>query len=144
MAAAAAFGLAFTGLAPASASEAKPASSDAQALALPAPAAPAPDSVEPQDVAGQYYTYCINMGVSHSWDGNAPESCPGYLDVYISGQHVAHLNMGATTATITWSCAIGVAVGTVSVFLPGGIPAGWAAVGVLTNMGLTLVGCAGY
>jgi hypothetical protein len=101
-------------------------------------------AVQPLDVAGQYYGVCINLGVGHAWDPKKANSCPGYLDVYISGNHVAHLNTGGGGGSITWSCALGIGLSIVQVFGPGGIGVGWAARGVLTGIGITLLGCAGY
>ncbi|WP_404321202.1 hypothetical protein [Arthrobacter luteolus] len=145
---AAAFGLALTGLAPAGASEGQQTAAVAavqqspslQQLATPG----SPDAAEPQDVAGKYYTFCISLGVSHSWDGNPPESCPGWLDVYINGQHTAHLNMGATDAPVTWSCVIGVGLGMATLFAPGAGQVGWALAGTLAGIGVTIAGCAGF
>jgi len=95
------------------------------------------------DVAGQYYSFCISLGVSHPWTGKSPASCPGYLDVYINGDHVAHLNTGHNGGPLSFSCAGGVALGLVTLFAPGGEVVGWALAGTLAGIGLTISGCAG-
>lgn len=95
------------------------------------------------DVAGQYYSFCINLGVSYPWTGKSAASCPGYLDVYINGDHVAHLNTGHNGGPLSFSCAGGVALGLVTLFAPGGEVVGWALAGTLAGIGLTISGCAG-
>lgn len=97
-----------------------------------------------REPAGQYYSFCINLGVSHNWTNNNPSTCPGYLDVYIGGKQVAHLNIGASAGSITWTCAAGVGLGMVTVFAPGGAVVGWALAGTLSGIGLTLASCAGW
>jgi hypothetical protein len=37
------------------------------------------DSPELREPAGQYYSSCINLGVSHNWTNNNPSTCPGTL-----------------------------------------------------------------
>lgn len=130
--------LIFTGLAPASAL--KPPVTASSISESPVGAAP-PERREP---AGKYYSSCINLGVSHNWTNNNPSACPGYLHVYIGGKQVAHLNVGASTASVTWTCAAGVGLSMVTVFAPGGAVVGWALAGTLTSIGLTLAGCAGW
>ena len=67
-----------------------------------------------------------------------------YLHVYIGGKQVAHLNVGASTASITWTCAAGVGLSMVTVFAPGGAVVGWALAGTLSSIGVTLASCAGW
>ncbi|GAA5193196.1 hypothetical protein GCM10023346_17310 [Arthrobacter gyeryongensis] len=131
-------GLVFAGLAPASAAE--PPVTSPSISESPAGAA-RPELREP---AGKYYSFCISMGVSHNWTNNRPSTCPGYLHVYIGGKQVAHLNIGASTASFTWTCAAGVGLNMVLVFAPGGAVVGWALAGTLSSIGLTLAGCAGW
>ncbi len=102
------------------------------------------DGPELREPAGQYYSFCTNLGMSFNWTGNDPMTCPGYLDVYIGGQQTAHLNIGGSPGSLLWSCALGVGVSMVSIFVPGGPPVGWALVGALSSMGIALAGCAGW
>ncbi len=130
--------LLFAGLAPAGAAEPAVAAQSISASQS------EPGGHELREPAGQYYSFCINLGVSHSWTNNDPSTCPGYLDVYIGGKQVAHLNIGASAGSITWTCAAGVGLGMVTVFAPGGAVVGWALAGTLTGIGLTLASCAGW
>ncbi len=50
----------------------------------------------------------------------------------------------AASLCLLWSCALGVGVSMVSIFVPGGPPVGWALVGALSSMGIALAGCAGW
>lgn len=132
-------GLAFAGLAPANAAE--PAGSMQSTVSeIPAEA----NSPAPPEPAGQYYSFCTNMGMSFDWTANDPMTCPGYLDVYIGGQQTAHLNIGGSPGSLLWSCALGVGLSMVTIFVPGGAPVGWALAGALSSMGIALVGCAGW
>ncbi|MFF2296823.1 hypothetical protein [Arthrobacter sp. NPDC058127] len=135
---AASAGLVFAGLAPASAAE--PPVTSPSISQSPAGAA-RPELREP---AGKYYSFCISMGVSHNWTNNNPSTCPGYLHVYIGGKQVANLNIGGSTASITWTCAVGVGLNIVTVFAPGGAVVGWSLVGTLSGIGLTLATCRGW
>lgn len=134
---AASAGLVFVGLAPASAAEP---TVTAPSISESPVGAARPELREP---AGKYYSFCINLGVSHNWTNNRPSTCPGYLHVYLGGKQVAHLNIGASTASLTWTCAAGVGLNMVIVFAPGGAVVGWALAGTLSGIGLTLAGCAG-
>lgn len=96
-----------------------------------------------REPAGKYYSFCISLGVSHPWTGKAPASCPGYLDVYINGDHVAHVNTGRNGGMISVTCAGGIALGLVTLFAPGGEVVGWALAGTLAGIGFTIAGCAG-
>lgn len=99
--------------------------------------------VSPKDPTGQYYAYCINFaGATYPWAVSNIGSCPGYADVYISGQHIAHINTGAGSMP-TWSCLGGIALGLVTLFAPGGLEVGWALAGTLAGFGITIAGCAG-
>ncbi|KUM40221.1 hypothetical protein [Arthrobacter sp. EpRS71] len=132
-------GLALTGLTPANATE--PAGpTRAAVVEIPADA----KSPAPPEPAGQYYSFCTNLGLSFNWSSNDPATCPGFLDVYIGGQQVAHLNIGGSPGTMLWSCALGVGGAMVTVFAPGGAVVGWALVQVISGIGLTLMGCAGW
>ncbi|MGF6832840.1 hypothetical protein QF015_001005 [Paenarthrobacter sp. TE4293] len=102
------------------------------------------NSPAPPEPAGQYYSFCTNLGMSFNWTSNDPASCPGYLDVYIGGQQVAPLNIGGSPGSVLWSCALGVGVSMVTIFAPGGAVVGWALAGTLSSVGLTLMGCAGW
>ncbi len=136
---AASAGLALTGLAPANATE--PATSP-QAAAVEVSAET--NSPAPPEPAGQYYSFCTNLGASYTWTNNDPMTCPGYLDVYIGGQQTAHLNIGGSPGSLLWSCALGVGLSMVTIFVPGGAPVGWALAGALSSMGIALIGCAGW
>lgn len=102
------------------------------------------DGPAPPEPAGQYYSFCTNLGMSFNWTSNDPATCPGYLDVYIGGQQVSHLNIGGSPGSVLWSCALGVGVSMVTIFAPGGAVVGWALAGTLSSIGLTLMGCAGW
>ncbi|MCR1160784.1 hypothetical protein NEK97_04855 [Paenarthrobacter sp. UW852] len=131
--------LILTGLAPATAAE-PPAQTHAAAVEIPAEL----NSPAPPEPAGQYYSFCTNLGMSFNWTSNDPATCPGYLDVYIGGQQVSHLNIGGSPGSVLWSCALGVGVSMVTIFAPGGAVVGWALAGTLSSIGLTLMGCAGW
>ena len=50
----------------------------------------APANAEP---AGQYDYYCTGVdGLQRSWNTSPRASCNGWLDVYIGGKRIAHLN----------------------------------------------------
>lgn len=99
-----------------------------------------PDTANPDDVAGQYYSFCIWWnGTSALWTNNDPYACQGWLDVYINGQHVAHLqNGGKPLASI--SCQLGVATGVIQVFT-GGLYSGWGLSSWLWSSWVTGLGC---
>ena len=107
----------------------------------------APANAEP---AGQYDYTCISSqtGVSYSWNGNAPETCNGWLDARINGELVAHVNMGdayiqnqfalnQSGEAVSVGCAA--AIGSVVLSAAGvGTPIGWVALGYsLATIGLS-------
>ncbi len=99
-----------------------------------------PKTVGTDDVAGQYYSFCIWWnGTSALWTNNDPYSCEGWLDVYINGQQVAHLqNGGKPLATI--SCQLSAATGIMTIFT-GVLNSGWAVAGWLWSSWVSGLGC---
>ncbi|ABY22017.1 hypothetical membrane protein [Renibacterium salmoninarum ATCC 33209] len=97
---------------------------------------------------GEYEYFCINLGVGYNWNDKAPNSCPGWLDVYISGNHVGHINTGGSGGLdVPASCVLGGAFFTITAFLPGGVVVdlGWVSVSTtLAALGITILGCAGH
>ena len=93
-------------------------------------------TVQPMDVAGQYYATCINAGRGYAWSPSNADACPGWYDLYISGNHLAHLDMSiaAGAVTVSGSCWLALASGVASVI--------WftATVGWAVQAGLTYLG----
>ncbi|MFC5369272.1 hypothetical protein [Arcanobacterium bovis] len=113
------------------------------------PSNPHNDQITPKEEAGQYYYMCTNMGQQYPWNHPAdPNKCPGWLDVYIGGKNVAHVNTGmAGKPDVTASCVAGLAFTVISLVVPGGVfvDGGRIAVGMtLGSLGITLLGCSGY
>lgn len=98
------------------------------------------DTPGTDDVAGQYYSFCVWWnGTSALWTNNDPYACEGWLDVYINGQHVAHLqNGGKPLASI--NCQLSVATGVMQVF-SGGLYSGWGMANWLWSSWITGMGC---
>ncbi|ACL41310.1 hypothetical protein Achl_3353 [Pseudarthrobacter chlorophenolicus A6] len=120
-------------------SEASPAGPTNLSHLGPEKAAPS-DTPGTDDVAGQYYSFCIWWnGKSALWTNNDPYACEGWLDVYINGQHVAHLqNGGEPLASI--SCQLSVATGVMQVFT-GGLYSGWGMANWLWSSWITGMVC---
>lgn len=99
-----------------------------------------PDNAHTDDVAGQYYSFCIWWnGTSALWTNNDPYACQGWLDVYINGQQVAHLqNGGKPLASI--SCQLAIATGVIQVFT-GGLYSGWGMASWLWGSWVSGLGC---
>lgn len=99
-----------------------------------------PDTAHTDDVAGQYYSFCIWWnGTSALWTNNDPYACQGWLDVYINGAQVAHLqNGGKPLASI--SCQLSIATGVIQVFT-GGLYSGWGMASWLWGSWVSGLGC---
>lgn len=146
-------GLFFAGTSSMANAATPPATSSSSAATSIEVATPSPDDqsgvemvqgeASPMDVAGQYYYFCIWFnGVSYNWNGNNPTDCQGYLDVYINGSHVAHLQNGGRYVP-SMSCQIGIATQIVSIFIPGFGASSWAVAGWLWNSWVVGLGCDG-
>jgi hypothetical protein len=72
--------------------------------ALPASAAPGSAAVDgptpqPREAAGKYVTNCIQAsGTSYIWTKKNPRTCAGWLDIYVGGNRVGHVNEAAVQA----------------------------------------------
>ncbi len=116
---------------------------------LPSPIqSPSGGAASPMDVAGQYYRYCEGSnGSTWAWpDWQDPALCQGMMDVYISGNQVAHYNaylysLGSDRNPITLTCMAGL---TYLWMTAGGdvTPLGWVNDAVAGS--LTILGCLGY
>jgi hypothetical protein len=83
---------------------------------------------------GQYDYYCTSYaGVTMGWDGKVVEACHGWMDVYISGRHVAHFSPDLVPVGpgVSVQCTVAV-IGTTAtlISLPAGGAAGWAVYGI--------------
>ncbi|MFW0771925.1 hypothetical protein ACLRGI_02005 [Paenarthrobacter nitroguajacolicus] len=104
-----------------------------------------PPSTMPTDVmvplsTGEYDYYCTSYaGVTMGWNGQVIEACHGWMDVYISGRHVAHFSpdlgpVPGPGASVECTTAVIGAVATL-ISLPAGGAAGWAVYGIGTIAG---------
>lgn len=81
--------------------------------------------------------YCTSYaGVTMGWNGKVINACHGWMDVYISGRHVAHFNpdLGPVPGPgASVECTVAV-IGTIAtlISLPTGGSAGWAVYGIGT------------
>jgi len=96
---------------------------------------------------GQYEYFCTGYnGVTMGWFGKPILACHGWLDTYISGNHVAHYNPDLIPRgkPITVGCFVSAASGVVTVLsLPAGGIVGWAkyGIGVLLSSAGIVISC---
>ena len=99
----------------------------------------APSLVRPLENSGQYYYQCIfTSGTSYTWAAGSVRNCPGWLNVYIGGTLIAHVNERVINGVIhpTVECYWAAANAVVGLVIGAEVPVGW----VLIASDLALAG----
>jgi hypothetical protein len=85
----------------------------------------------PHEAAGKYVLSCIEgNGTSYVWTDNDPKACGGWLDIYIGGEQIAHVNEAELNGVVdpsvecVWS-ASGAVFGLVAIAVAPESPLGW-------------------